>query len=75
MFKSVRTDLISRTIMEQIKSAIFQKKIKPGEKLPSERQLMEQFQRSRVTVREVQRALEDRELPVRELRKPLQRKR
>jgi GntR family transcriptional repressor for pyruvate dehydrogenase complex len=58
MFKSVRTDRISNAIMQQIKSAIFEKKIKPGEKLPSERQLMEQFQCSRVTVREALKALE-----------------
>ncbi len=58
MFKSVRTDRISVAIMQQIKSAIFEKKIKPGEKLPSERQLMEQFQCSRVTVREALRSLE-----------------
>lgn len=58
MFKSVRTDRISVAITEQIKSAIFEKKIRPGEKLPSERQLMEQFQCSRVTVREALKALE-----------------
>ncbi len=58
MFKSVRTDRISVAIMQQITSAIFEKKIKPGEKLPSERQLMEQFQCSRVTVREALKALE-----------------
>ena len=58
MFKSVRTDRISVAIMQQIKSAIFEKKIRPGEKLPSERQLMEQFQCSRVTVREALKALE-----------------
>lgn len=58
MFKSVRTDRISVAITEQIKSAIFEKKIRPGEKLPSERQLMEQFECSRVTVREALKALE-----------------
>ncbi len=58
MFKSVRTDRISNAIMQQIKSALFEKKIKPGERLPSERQLMEQFQSSRVTVREALKALE-----------------
>ena len=56
--KSVHTENISQTIIDQIKSAIFEKKIKPGEKLPSERQLMEQFQCSRVTVREALKALE-----------------
>lgn len=58
MFKSVRTDRISQAIVEQIKEAIFQKKIKIGDKLPSERQLIEQFQTSRVTVREALKTLE-----------------
>lgn len=50
MFKSVRTDRISQ--------AIFQKKIKIGDKLPSKRQLIEQFQTSRVTVLEALKTLE-----------------
>jgi len=58
MFKSVRTDRMSQAIIDQIKEAIFQKKIKIGEKLPSERQLIEQFQTSRVTVREALKTLE-----------------
>jgi GntR family transcriptional regulator, transcriptional repressor for pyruvate dehydrogenase complex len=58
MFKSVRTDRSSQIIVEQIKDAIFQKKIRPGDKLPSERQLMEQFQACRVTVREALKLLE-----------------
>ncbi len=58
MFKSVRTDRISQAIIDQIKEAIFQKKLTIGDKLPSERQLMEQFETSRVTVREALRTLE-----------------
>jgi GntR family transcriptional regulator, transcriptional repressor for pyruvate dehydrogenase complex len=58
MFKSVRTDRSSQVIVDQIKDAIFQKKIRPGDKLPSERQLMEQFQACRVTVREALKLLE-----------------
>jgi GntR family transcriptional regulator, transcriptional repressor for pyruvate dehydrogenase complex len=58
MFKSVRPDRISQAIVDQIKEAIFQKKIKTGDKLPPERQLMEQFQTSRVTVREALKTLE-----------------
>jgi DNA-binding FadR family transcriptional regulator len=58
MFKSVRTERISQAIIDQIKQAIFQKKIRSGDKLPSERQLMEQFQCSRVTVREALKKLE-----------------
>ncbi len=58
MFKSVRTDRISQAIIDQIKEAVFQKKLTIGDKLPSERQLMEQFETSRVTVREALRTLE-----------------
>ena len=58
MFKSIRTDRMSQAIVDQIKEAVFQKKIKIGEKLPSERQLIEQFQTSRVTVREALKMLE-----------------
>jgi len=58
MFKSVRTDRISQAIIDQIKEVIFQKKLTIGDKLPSERQLMEQFETSRVTVREALRTLE-----------------
>jgi GntR family transcriptional repressor for pyruvate dehydrogenase complex len=59
MFKSVRPDRISQTIVDQIKEAIFQKKIRTGDKLPSERQMMEQFETSRVTVREALKKLEN----------------
>jgi len=58
MFKSVHTDRISQAIVDQIKDAIFRKKLKVGDKLPSERLLMEQFEASRVTVREALRTLE-----------------
>jgi len=58
MFKSVHTNRISYSVVDQIKDAIFQKKLRPGDKLPSERQLMEQFETSRVTVREALRTLE-----------------
>jgi DNA-binding FadR family transcriptional regulator len=59
MFKSVRPDRISQAIIDQIKEAIFKKKLKAGDKLPSERQLMEQFETSRVTIREALRTLEN----------------
>lgn len=38
-------------IVEQLKQAIFEKKILPGEKLPTERELADIFRTSRVTVR------------------------
>ena len=58
MFKPIQTDRISNAIVDQIKDAVFQKKLKPEDKLPSERQLMEQFRASRVTIREALRTLE-----------------
>ncbi len=58
MFRPIQTDRISNAIVDQIKDAVFQKKLKPGDKLPSERQLMEQFKASRVTIREALRTLE-----------------
>jgi DNA-binding FadR family transcriptional regulator len=58
MFKPVQSDRISSVIVDQIKEAVFQKKLKAGDKLPSERQLIEQFKTSRVTIREALRTLE-----------------
>jgi GntR family transcriptional regulator, transcriptional repressor for pyruvate dehydrogenase complex len=58
MFKPIQSDRISSVIVDQIKEAVFQKKLKPGDKLPSERQLMDQFKTSRVTIREALRTLE-----------------
>jgi DNA-binding FadR family transcriptional regulator len=58
MFKPVQSDRISTVIVDQIKEAVFQKKLKSGDKLPSERQLIDQFKTSRVTIREALRTLE-----------------
>jgi GntR family transcriptional repressor for pyruvate dehydrogenase complex len=58
MFQPVQSGRISNSLVGQIKDAIFRRELKPGDKLPSERQLMEQFQTSRVTVREALRTLE-----------------
>jgi GntR family transcriptional repressor for pyruvate dehydrogenase complex len=58
IFKSIQSSRPSISIVNQIKEAIFQKKLMPGDKLPSERVLMEQFGASRVTVREALRTLE-----------------
>ncbi len=57
-FKSVRSDRVSQAIVDQVKEAIFQKEYEIGDRLPSERQLTEQFGTSRVTVREALRTLE-----------------
>jgi DNA-binding FadR family transcriptional regulator len=46
------------SVVNQIKEAMFDKTLKIGDKLPPERELVEQFKTSRVTIREALRALE-----------------
>jgi GntR family transcriptional repressor for pyruvate dehydrogenase complex len=57
-FKPVRADRVSQAIADQIKEAIFRKEFQVGDRLPTERQLTEQFGTSRVSVREALRTLE-----------------
>ena len=48
----------SEGIVDQLKKAILKGEFTPGQKLPSERELSEMFQASRVVVREALRTLE-----------------
>jgi DNA-binding FadR family transcriptional regulator len=57
-FSSVKPNRVSDNIAAQLKNAILGGGFKPGEKLPSERELTEEFQASRVVVREGLRTLE-----------------
>jgi DNA-binding FadR family transcriptional regulator len=57
-FKSVKQGRISEGVTHQIKNAIFKKQYKTGAKLPSEKELCEQFQASRGVIREAIRTLE-----------------
>lgn len=57
-FKPVKQSRISEEVLGQLKKAILSGGYQPGGKLPSERELCEQFQCSRVVVREAIRALE-----------------
>jgi GntR family transcriptional repressor for pyruvate dehydrogenase complex len=57
-FTSTRRERVSSEILRQLKSAILAGRLKPGDKLPSEKQLAQQFQSSRGSVREAIRALE-----------------
>jgi GntR family transcriptional repressor for pyruvate dehydrogenase complex len=57
-FTPTRRDRVSAAILRQLKSAILGGRLKPGDKLPSEKQLAQQFQSSRGSVREAIRALE-----------------
>ena len=56
-FKPVRQLRVSEAVIEQLKESILTGHFKPGEKLPSERDLSEQFQVSRVAIREALRTL------------------
>lgn len=58
MFQAIRSKKLTNTIIHQIRSAILEGKISPGEKLPSEKELTEQFQASKQTIRESLRVLE-----------------
>ncbi len=58
MFKSAKSNKVSEHIIEQIRRAIFEGKLKPGDKLSSGRELMKTFHVSKVTLREALRSLE-----------------
>jgi len=58
MFNSVKSNKISEHIVEQIRKAIFEGRLKPGDKLPPEKELMKNFNVSKVTLREAMRSLE-----------------
>lgn len=58
MFKSARPEKISVDIIKQIHKAIFDGKLRPGDRLPPERELIEKFNVSKATIREALRSLE-----------------
>ncbi len=58
IFHPIKTVRASEAIYEQIKDRIISGELKPGDRLPSERNMMELFQRSRPTIREALRMLE-----------------
>ena len=57
-FKPIRQSRVSEEVTEQIKQSILLGEFRAGDKLPSERELMEEFQVSRAAIREALRALE-----------------
>lgn len=57
-FTPVTTKRASEVIYDQIHAMILSGELSPGDRLPSERQMMELFQRSRPTIREGLRMLE-----------------
>ncbi len=58
MFNSVKSNKVSEHIVEQIRKAIFEGTLKPGDKLPPERELIKNFKVSKATLREAMRSLE-----------------
>ena len=58
MLHPVETKRASEAIYEQVKELILTGDLKPGDRLPSERNMMELFRRSRPTIREALRMLE-----------------
>jgi DNA-binding FadR family transcriptional regulator len=57
-FKPIKQFRVSEQVLSQLKESILLGKFKSGEKLPSERELTEEFQVSRGVIREAIRALE-----------------
>jgi len=57
-FHSVKSGKISELIAHQIKNAILKGTMKPGYKLPPERELVQRFQASRISIREALKSLE-----------------
>lgn len=57
-FTPIKQARVSERVLEQLKEAILLGKFKSGEKLPSERELISEFQVSRGVIREALRALE-----------------
>jgi DNA-binding FadR family transcriptional regulator len=58
-FKPIRQTRVSEEVVAQVKQSILLGEFKAGDKLPSEHELMEQFQVSRAAIREALRALEN----------------
>jgi GntR family transcriptional repressor for pyruvate dehydrogenase complex len=58
MFTAVSSNRMSEAIVDQIKTLIRTNRLRPGDRLPSERELCERMGVSRVTVREALRILE-----------------
>ena len=58
LFQPIETKRASEVIVDQVLALIKEGELKPGDRLPSEKKMMEMFQRSRPTVREALRMLE-----------------
>jgi len=52
MFKSIKRQRVSDEIVDQVRNLISQGKLKPGDRLPPERELIKEFGVSRPSIRE-----------------------
>ena len=57
-FRPIKQPRVSEAVLDQLKHTILVGHFKPGDKLPPERKLSEEFQVSRIAIREALRALE-----------------
>src|SRR5205807_3100670 len=62
VYKAVQTSRLYEQIVQQIEESILQGALKPGDQLPAERELAEQFGVSRTAVREAIKALSEKGL-------------
>lgn len=62
MFKKAKQSRVFQDVVKQIQDAIIEGKLEPGTKLPPERELKDQFNTSRGTLREALRVLEQKGL-------------
>jgi len=62
VYKTVRAARLYEQIVEQIEDSIRRGRLKPGDQLPAERELAQQFGVSRTAVREAVRALHEKQL-------------
>ena len=57
LYQAVRTARLFEQIVEQIEGSIHEGRLKPGDQLPAERELAQQFGVSRTAVREAMKTL------------------
>jgi DNA-binding FadR family transcriptional regulator len=62
MFRKTTQNRIYHDLVMQIQDAIMTGKLKPGDKLPAQRDLVQEFQTSRASLREALRVLEQKGL-------------
>ena len=62
MFRKTPHKRVFQDLVDQIQAAILDGRLQPGDKLPSQRELVDMFQTSRASIREALRVLEQKGL-------------